>query len=250
MDAGSAGQIVATLADWSDVAGIVGAVVASVALIVIVIQLRRAAALARAQATIQFQQAFRASHGARKRLLEAFPVHEDVVKTLAIPGTQSDFRTWKHIEDLTPDERNDAHAVINALNDVAQYVVDGLSLRSALQQYHTIFVRTGVLLCPYLDELNAPREERPQARYGRRVPALYNAGLAYHRCHAKHRGREIALVRPALQRSGSARLILLDVNGHGVREHPGFADEHRSKAVAHLRTLRGAVSAAERNLRR
>ena len=85
MDAGSAGQIVATLADWSDVAAIVGAVVASVALVVIVIQLRRAAALSRAQATIQFQQAFRMSRDARERFLETFPIHEDLLQALATP---------------------------------------------------------------------------------------------------------------------------------------------------------------------
>ncbi len=245
-----AGQIAVTLTDWSGVAGILGAVVASVGLVVIVIQLRRAAALSRAQATIQFQQAFRASRDARARLLETFPIHEDLVQMLAAPGTQADFRTWKHLHDLAPRDQADAQAVINALNDVAQYVVDGLSLRSALQQYHTIFIRTGVLLCPYLDELNAPRNERSQARYGRRVADLYNAGLAYHRCHPKHRGREIALVRPALQGAGAARLILLDVSGLGAREHPGFADEPTRTGVASPRTLRGAVSTAERKLRR
>jgi hypothetical protein len=250
MDVGSAQHIVATLADWSDLAGIVGALVASVGLVVIVLQLRRAAALSRAQATIQFQQAFRMSRDARERFLETFPIYEDVLQALATPEVARDFRTWKNREELTKQEKDDAQAVINALNDVAQYVVDGLSLRSALQQYHTIFVRAGALLSPYLDQLNAPRDGHPQARNGRRVVDLYNAGLIYHRCHPKHRGREIALVRRALQRSGSARLILLDVNGHGLREHPGFADEHRSKAVAHPRTLRGAVRAAERYLRR
>jgi len=39
---------------------------------------------------------------------------------------------------------------------VAQYVSDGLSLRSALQQYHWIFIRAGFLLAPYIDELGSP----------------------------------------------------------------------------------------------
>ncbi len=192
-------QMATTLAAWAAGAGILGAIVASVALVAVVLQLRRAAALSRAEATIQFQRAFSVSRDARERLLKTFPIHENVIGELAEPGAKCDFRTWKNLEDLTPNERRDADAVINALNDVAQYVVDGLSLRSALQQYHTIFIRTGVLLYPYLDARNAPLSGRPQTRYGRRVPELYNAGLEYHRHHPKHRGCEVALERPAIQ---------------------------------------------------
>ena len=41
---------------------------------------------------------------------------------------------WRTLEDLADDERADVCAVVNALNDVGQYVTDGLSMRSALQQ--------------------------------------------------------------------------------------------------------------------
>ena len=61
--------LLASLGDWSDVAGIAGAVIGIVGLGFVVVQLRSAAAAARAQATIQFQQAFRDSHPARSRLL-------------------------------------------------------------------------------------------------------------------------------------------------------------------------------------
>lgn len=187
--------------------------------------------------------------------MQAFPVHEDLLEHLG-PGTEpKDLRTWREISDLSEEEQADAIAVIGALNDVAQYVTDGLSLRSALQQYHTIFVRAGALLCPYLDRRNAPVEDttgrmhRP-ARYGRRVVFLYNAGLAYHRRNEKHRGTEISIDRPAVGRKGRAHLMLVDSQGGGVAEHPGFGDEPSPRRWRLGDPLASVIRDAQRRLRR
>ncbi len=240
-------QMAATSVDWLGVAGVT---VAGGGLIAVMVQLRKASAVSRATATIQFQRAFKDSRGARKRLLETFPIHEDLLEVLATPETRSDFRTWKSLKDLTPQERDEAEAVTNAMNDVAQYVADGLSLRSALQQYHTIFVRTGVLLFPYLNAYNAPHNGRSQSRYGRRVVMLYNAGLAYHRAHPKHKRRELVLKRRSVRDSQWVRLVLVDTNGTGAQEQRGFEDEDGGTTPRMGPRSRIAVWRAERKLRR
>ena len=237
----------AALTDWIGFAGLAFAIIGLGAAW---LQLRSTAASSRVQATIQFQRAFRDSQPARTRLQQTFPIHETVAQTLIPPDAWSDFKIWKSLDELTPDEKEDAKGAINALNDVAQYVVDGLPLRSALQQYHTTFVRMGILLGPYLDQKNAPREGSPQARYGRRVVDLYNAGLSYHRCHPKHKGRELVLERPSVAGSGMVQLRLMDKNGMGAQEHPGFADETAQIPRFDPQDLKKAVRDAERELRR
>lgn len=238
--------LAAAIADWVGVAGLA---IAAGGLLLVWRQVQEATRVARAQATIQFQAAFHKSRDERIRLQREFPVHEDVLSELATPGTEEDFRTWRFLHELTKEQIRDAEAVINAMNDVAQYVVDGLPLQSALQQYHTIFVRTGVLLLPYLDQRNAPKEGKPQARYGRRMVGLYNAALSYHCLHHKHRGRELALDRPSVGGSGTVRLVLLDVNGKGARKHPEFPDESNQATPIEEDALHSAVKAAERQLR-
>lgn len=237
----------AAISDWVGVAGLA---VALTGVGFVLAQLKSNLAVARAQATIQFQAAFHKSRPARIRLQNEFPVHADVLAKLAEPGTEGNFHTWRSIDELSQNQKEDAEAVINAINDVAQYVVDGLPLRSALQQYHTIFVRTGVLLCPYLDQRNAPREGKPQARYGYRTIDLYNAALAYHRTHPKHRGRELALTRPSANGEGPVRLLLLGANGEGAEAHPGFPDDPETLSPPDLNEMERAVKGAERKLRR
>ena len=247
-------QVFASIADW---AGLVGAIVACVGVALVYIQLRRATSASRAQATIQFQQAFHDSAAARFRLLTTFPIHEGLFGQVdSLREERARLRTWTELSELTDDEVADARAVIGAMNDVAQYVSDGLEMRSALQQYHTIFVRVGVLVLPYLDVISASVEGRPQTRFGRRMVTLYNAGIAYHLRHPKHRGRELTLERPVAgtsKKSGErVKLTLIDTNGGGVREHPGFSDESadRSATLTEKLILRRAVRRAERKLRR
>jgi hypothetical protein len=238
------------MAEW---AGVISAVIAVIGLGFVAVELRRASAATRAQATIQFQAAFFRSQEARGRLQASFPLHESVLEELPESERDKDFRTWKELSELTDQERRDAEIVIGAMNDVAQYVVDGLALRSALQQYHTIFVRAGFLLLPYLSLRNAPVEGKPQARYGFRMADLYNAGISYHRYHWKHRGRDLALVRPAGAGPGQVRLTLLGTRGDGIKEHPGFGEDAKSKnttSLAQLWMLRRVVRRAERHLRR
>jgi hypothetical protein len=227
-----------------------GVVVGAIGLFLGIRQLRSGAAAARAQATIQFQQAFRNSSCPRNHLMTEFPVHEDVLQALADPALASKFRTWRTRKELSNEDRESADAVIRAMNDVAQYVSDGLKLRSALQQYHTIFVRAGALLGPYLDQRNARQEGQPQTRWGRRLMDLYNASIDYHRLHPKHKGRELVLERPAADGSGKVRLVLIDINGEGVRKHPGFDDEAGRDSLLGRIRMRWAVRAAERKLRR
>jgi hypothetical protein len=242
-------QVFASTADW---AGAISAVVAVIGVLLVVLQLRSATAASRAQATIQFQRAFLRSRDSRYRLLRTFPIHADTLERLAPAEERGRFRTWERLEELTEDDVRDARAVVNAMNDVAQYVSDGLALRSALQQYHTIFVRAGALVLPYLEAVGTPQAGNPQARYGRRVVDLYNAGISYHHSHPKHRGRELALERPAIDGSGEVRLVLLDAGGEGVEEHTGFADESRTTpaTLAKRLSLRLTVRRAERSLRR
>jgi hypothetical protein len=237
-----------SLSDWSDAGALLGTVVAVAGIGLVVLQLRGAAATTRAQATIQFQQAFKESASARGRLLRAFPVHTDVLAALGGPGAGAQWATWTEWDDLEPDQRADAIAVINAMNDVAQYVADGLSLRSALQQYHTIFIRAGVLLNPYIDKRNAPGPSGSPARIGRRIPTLYNVALDYQRLNPKHVGRRVVLERAAIDGSGDTELDLCG----GVREvspHPGFPDEPRRGSRRSRRSLRSALRAGERELR-
>lgn len=238
------------VADW---AGVVSAVIAVIGLGFVVVQLRAASASSRAQATIQFQSAFLRSQPARGRLQASFPIHVSVLDQLAPQGGSDEFRTWSKLDDLSAEEIQDARVVVGALNDVAQYVVDGLALRSALQQYHTIFVRVGVLLLPFIEQENAPSEGRGQARYGYRIVDLYNAGISYHRQHWKHRGRELRLVRLAPDGEGKVRLVLLRADGTGVKKHDGIATTSSSEGLRTLYRrwrLRRAVKQAERKLRR
>jgi len=236
--------LLASLGDWSDVAGIAGAVIGIVGLGFVVVQLRSAAAAARAQATIQFQQAFRDSKEARSRLLSSFPVHEESLKLVEVRGTNEDaFPKWNELRPLSKNQIADAQAVVGALNDVAQYVADGMSLRSALQQYHTIFVRAGFLLAPYIDQVN----EGGAARWGVRVIELFNAGLRYHRAHPKHRGKELLLKRGD---EGDA-LVLISNKGAGLRQHPGYVLERGwSRRVVDALAVRRATRDPERRLRR
>jgi hypothetical protein len=237
----------AVLSDWT---GLIAAVAAVVGIVFVAYQLRAATAASRAEATIQFQRAFWESGPARARIQKSFPIHEDALRRLS-SSPLAEFRTWRTLDELTAGERRDAEVVINAMNDVAQYVADGLSLRSALQQYHTVFVRLGFLVLPYVDARNAPINGRPQARIGRRLVDLYNASIAYHRRHPKHRGRELALRHDSEDGSTSLRLILLDERGLGVSEHRGFPDESwpQPETVQRRLALRRAIRKAERRLR-
>lgn len=233
----------AALGDWADAASIAGAVIAVVGLVVVIVQLRGAAATARVQATIQFQQAFQDSQDARGRLLRSFPVHRkslgDVAATL---GDDDAFVTWSESRDLTRAQKQDAEAVVNALNDVAQYVTDGLSLRSAMQQYHTVFVRAGFLVAPYIDAEN----KDGRARWGVRVIELFNAALGYHRSHPKHRGKELVLSR----QDPNGKLVLIDKRGEGIQRHRGYPSSRSPlQRLGDRLRIRSAVRGAERTLR-
>jgi hypothetical protein len=238
------------MTDWI---GILSVVIASIGVGIVILQLRAATAASRAQATIQFQAAFVHSQEARRRLQMSFPIHMSVMERLAPQAEHGEFDTWKELHELSPEQQQDARVVVGAMNDVAQYVVDGLALRSALQQYHTIFVRVGTLLLPYLERENAPVGGRPQARFGYRLVDLYNASITYHLHHPKHRGRELALKRPAARKEGEARLVLLHTDGSGVSRHGGFASEPNSTGLGGRYDqwrLRRKIRGAERRLRR
>lgn len=231
-----------SLGDWADIAGIAGAVLAVVGLGFVIVQLQSAAASSRVQATIEFQQAFLQSREARGRLLGSFPVHVDALASVQIQGDSAAFPTWRTLSDLSGAQKQDAEAVVNALNDVAQYVVDGLPLRSALQQYHTIFVRAGFLLNPYVDARNSGIE----ARWGVRTIELFNAALAYHRGHPKHRHRELKLDR----QDPTASIVLVGADGSGISTHQGFAyPGAKRRAPRHRGSPREVLRAAEWNLR-
>jgi hypothetical protein len=158
--------------------------------------------------------------------------------------------TWKTLDELDDAQRGDAQVVVNAMNDVAQYVTDGLPMHSALQQYHTIFVRLGFLILPYVDLKNQPVAGHPQTRIGRRLVHLYNGAIRYHRRHPKHRGRELALQRVS-DDGAQQRLVLLDKQGLGVLEHPRFPDEPwpQPETLPRRLALWHAISQVERKLR-
>lgn len=257
-------SISAALGDWADVAGITGTALALAGLALVWVQLRAGSAAARAQATIQFQHAFKESSEARNRLLASFPIHEDTLKALTGSEVCDGFTTWATPNDLTEEQKRDARAVINALNDVAQYVADGLSLKSALQQYHQNFVRAGMLVSPLIDADNPTGA----TRNGVRVIELYNAGLGYHRSHPKHRGRKLALrrERPVERtnrrwrrrkaapnpRQGRVELVLIDADLRGLQPNTRYDVRHpRWRAwMPKPRRVRRVVRTAERNLRR
>jgi hypothetical protein len=231
-----------SLSDWASIAGIAGAILAVIGLVFVIIQLRGAAASSRVQATIQFQQAFHQSREARARFLGSFPVHEDALANIHMTGNAAAFPKWRSVDDLTKSQKADAAAVVNALNDVAQYVADGLPLYSALQQYHTIFVRAGLLLNPYLDARNSGTD----ARWGARTVELFNAALAYHRGHPKHSRKELRLVRE----DPAGSIVLVGGDGTGLSMHPGFPyPGARRRAPGDGASPRKVVRAAEWNLR-
>jgi hypothetical protein len=244
MTTGALAMRLATLGDWADVSSICAAPLALVGLAFVVLQLRSTATSARAQATIAFQQAFRESRPARDQLTSSFPVHEDLLARYGGPDAASVFATWRSLDDLTPDQRDNARIAIAALNDVAQYVSDGLSLRSALQQYHAIFVRVGFLLYPYIKQLNSPSSPR----YGVRVVELLNIGLNYHRCNPLHVGRELAIHRTS-STGVTAKVVLIGVNGEGLEELPRLETPNARGSIRRPKTLRSVIREAERNLR-
>jgi hypothetical protein len=236
------------LSDWADVGTLVGTLIAVLGVGFVVKQLRSSEAVSRAQATMQFQQAFKESAAARKRLLSSFPVHTDVLSALGGPSSAAQWATWSDEKELSAAQKADAAAVINAMNDVAQYVSDGLSLRSALQQYHSIFIRAGVLLCPYVDERNAPGPDGTSVRWGRRIPLLYNVALDYHHLNPKHAGKRIVLERDALDGSGKVELSLCG-DGLEAGPHLGFPDDPLRRRTFGPRSLRSALRSVERQLR-
>ncbi|HXS33276.1 MAG TPA: tyrosine-type recombinase/integrase [Solirubrobacterales bacterium] len=71
--------VIAIVSDWT---GVIAAAAAVVGLIFVGVQSRRATAVARAQATIQFQNAFRDSSGPRRRIQQSFPIHVPLVAPL------------------------------------------------------------------------------------------------------------------------------------------------------------------------
>ncbi len=256
-------MIASVLDDWAAIAGIVAAVLTIVGLGFIVVQLRQTVASTRLAATIQFQQSFRSSQDARRRLQTSFPVHKDVLMALVKNEKEyCKFATWDELEDLTKDQYADAKAVVNALNDVAQYVADGMPLRSALQQYHTIFIRAGALLYPYIDLQNQGKDSSKElgsgasgdqvtpARWGVRVIELLNAGLAYHRQHPKHIGHEVVLERDAVDGSGRARLVLIRGDLGLIEHYPPYLQAYKSRRWIPWSTWRRAVRRAEHTIRR
>ncbi len=232
----------AALGGWADAAGVAGLVVAVIGLGFLAVQLRRTAVSARAQATIQFQQAFHESEPARGEVLRSFPIYEHTLaEVAAIHGDLESVPTWRDRSDLSDADIEHAKDVIKALNDVAQYVADGLALRSAMQQYHTIFVRAGFLLAPFIDATN----QSGQARWGVRVIDLLNAALAYHRSNPKHRHKELVLAR------GPLELVLIDKTGAGLAPHPGYPTRRSPlERLADRLNVRRALRGAERALRR
>jgi hypothetical protein len=255
-----------TLSDWGDVAGIVGAAGALVGLGFVGYQLRignqerrsqvqaldmQVQAL-RTQATMLFQERFKESQEARRRVFREFPLHVSLVAAMreVNPGVVPEgARTWNEIEELSDDEAELADQVVNAFNDVAQYVVDGLELRSALQQYHLPIMRVGALLNPYLAEKNIGGAGNRKLRVGRRIPILYNASLAYHRCHHKHGGRRVGLVRTDPDSGQELNLVFFDGDRGGVRQFECFADSPHESLLLPDDDLATVIVAAEEKLR-
>lgn len=220
----------------ADVAAVASIPLAATALIYVAKQIKQATELASVQASIQFQTKFKESWDSRRDVARHFPLHT----SLGAAGVFG--REWTDLGDLSEDERRAAQAVVGAFNDVAQYVTDGLPLQSALSQYHTIFIRLGYLLIPFLEASNAPDASGRPARYGRRVPILYNAAIAYHKLHPLHAGRVVALVRDG------QRIVLLDEGMARATQFSGFPDD--VSFTIPEGSVREAVAATERLLRR
>lgn len=241
-----------SLSDWASIATMLGVALALIGLYLVWVQIRSAAKDSRAGATILFQERFKESRPARHHVIDELPIHESLLTLSIEPGeietAPYPFKTWLSRAELSEEDRQAATAVVNALNDVAQYVVDGLRLRSALQQYHTIFIRAGAALIPYLEQINEPVEGGKQIRLGRRIPILYNAALAYHRCSPKHKEREIHLKRTVP--GGEVKLVLLDQEGNGVEQFKCFADSPEESLILPLGSLSKVIRSAEALLRR
>ena len=105
-------DLAVTLGNLSAIAEIVGALVAVVAVAFVVIQVRAATAVARAQATIQFQRAFKESAPARACLQATFPIHVDLLAELGRSEDAPRFRTWRELSDLSDEDRADARTVL------------------------------------------------------------------------------------------------------------------------------------------
>jgi hypothetical protein len=256
-----------SLADWGSLAGVIGAAGTLAGLGFVGFQLRvgnherhsQVQALRmqvqslRAQATMLFQERFKESQDARRRVFREFPLHASLVAAMhqVDPDALSKGRvnTWNEIDELSEDEIALADQVINAFNDVAQYVVDGLELRSALQQYHLPIMRVGALLNPYLAQRNAATDGQRKLRVGRRIPILYNASLAYHRCHHKHSGRRVGLLRTDPVDGERIDLVFFDGNRGGVRQFECFADTPDELLRLPDDDLAAVIAAAEAKLR-
>jgi hypothetical protein len=256
-----------TLSDWGSLAGVVGAAGTLAGLGFVGYQLRignherhsQVQALRmqvqslRAQATMLFQERFKESQAARKRIFQEFPLHTSLVETMSEMGSGAQVKgkveTWEEIEDLSDDDIALADEVINAFNDVAQYVVDGLELRSALQQYHLPIMRAGALLNPYLSQKNAARDGQRKLRIGRRIPILFNASLAYHRCHHKHSHRKVGLMRTDPYSGQKLDLIFFDGDRGGVQQFECFADTPDESLRLPDEDLVSVIAAAEAKLR-
>jgi hypothetical protein len=249
------------LAGWAAVAAIAGAVLSLVTLPVIAYQLwmgnrdrQSQVKTLRSTATMLFQERFKESQKARGELFMGFPLHDSLVAVMAelSPDAPPDpeFPTWTTVGELGPEQRAAAGKVINACNDVAQYVVDGLELRSALQQYHLPLLRVGALLNPYLLQINAEGENGRALRIGRRIPILYNAALAYHRCNSKHKGRPAGLERIPPGGGEKVALVFLDKHGDGATQFEWFPDTPEESLLLPDEELSKVISAAEEKLRR
>lgn len=243
----------------SDAASVVGAIGALIGLVFVGYQLhvgnqeRRSQVQAlRAQATMLFQERFKESQDARRLVFREFPLHASLLTTMqqTHPGKLPEdyIQTWDELKELSIEQRLMAEQVISAFNDVAQYVVDGLELRSALQQYHLPIMRVGALLNPYLAQINAPANGTRKLRLGRRIPILYNASLAYHRCHPKHGGRQVGLVRPGPDET-EIDLVFFDGDRGGTQQFECFADTPDESLLLPDDHLSKVIVAAEEKLR-
>lgn len=256
-----------SLSEWASIAGIVGAAGTLVGLGFVGYQLRignherqfQVQALRmqveslRAQATMLFQERFKESHKARQRVFREFPLHTSLIAAMQQIDPENlpkgAVQTWSEIEELSEDQVALAEQVINAFNDVAQYVVDGLELRSALQQYHLPIMRVGALLNPYLAQKNAEKDGTKKLRVGRRIPVLYNASLAYHRCHHKHSGRKVGLLRTDPDNGEEIDLVFFDGDRSGVQQFECFSDTPHEPLLLPDDELSGVIAAAEEKLR-
>jgi hypothetical protein len=250
------------LSDWASIASILVAALTLVGLLFVAMQLiegnraqQQQVRAQRAQATMLFQERFKESQPVRQQLFSEFPIHASLLRTaegldIEVPDDGA-IEVWESVERLSADQKRAARGVVNALNDVAQYVVDGLELHSALQQYHLVIIRVGALLNPYLEQENAVVAGRPQLRYGRRVPILYNAALAYHRCNPKHSGRPVGLKRPhATEPDRDVEVYFFDGERKGLEQFACFADTPHESLLLPDEALTRVISAAEAKLRR